>query len=105
MPWIKNEYDEGEYEFTTPAMKAAGDEILSWLADESPEYVKFVLDIIASLPGGDSLADAGYGGMDFLGWKEMDLLSKLLEAIQGTADVEEFAEAVMGAPEDDEGNY
>ena len=102
MPWVKNDYGDFEYEFTRSRMQEAGGEILSWLESEQREYVDFILNIVASLPGGDLLADAGYGGMDFLGWKEMDLLSKMLEAIQDTRDTEEMAEALAGPPEEDE---
>lgn len=105
MPWKKNK--DGELEFKTRFKNAklqnAIDELLGWLPSETREYQEFVCNIVGSIPGGELLADLGYNKFDnFLGWKEFDMVGKLMEAIDDKQDAEDAAEALYGPPEEEE---
>lgn len=76
-------------------VREAAEEMDSWLDSETKEYVELVFRMLASLPGGERLEDLGYEAYDFLGWKEVDLLATLLNAIQGKQDVEEVVDYLL----------
>jgi hypothetical protein len=63
------------------------EELEVWLPSESEEFVELVARVLASLPGGEALEDMGYEPL-LLGWKEADLLGRLLVALQDSSDVE-----------------
>jgi hypothetical protein len=81
-------------------------ELKSWLPnyDHGPnDYPTILLRLLAALPGGEELEDAGYeplGGAS-IGWHEADQLGRVLEAIQDKQDVEDIArELLSDNPED-----
>jgi len=83
-------------------LKEAVEELEHWLQSEDPKYGELVMKILASLPGGERAEDAGYEPYDFLGWKELEMLTNLLAAIDGKEDVEEVVDALMGDDEDED---
>jgi hypothetical protein len=82
------------------------DTLSSWMSnyDHGPEeFPTLVWRILASLPGGDQAEDMGYKTFN-IGWKEADLIGKMLEAIQDKQDVEDLIDGLMndGEEEDEE---
>jgi hypothetical protein len=79
-------------------------ELKSWLPnyDHGPDsYPTTLFRILASLPGGEELEDAGYEPMGGIGWHEADQLGRVLEAIQDKRDVEDLVRELMSDnPED-----
>lgn len=75
-------------------------ELKSWLPnyDHGPnDYPTILLRLLAALPGGEELEDAGYeplGGAS-IGWHEADQLGRVLEAIQDKQDVEDIARELL----------
>lgn len=87
----------------TKAIQDQIDELSSWLPnfDHGPEdFPTLLWRILASMPGGDQAEDMGYKPFN-LGWKEADMLGKMLEAIEDKQDVEDLVEGLM-ADEDEE---
>ena len=100
MGWTKDK--NGEWNFEFEWLKGqAGQEVLSWWADEDQDFHQMILDILASLPGGDLAEELG-GKQLNLGWKEVDMIGELISAIQAKDDVEEMCEALMGPPDEEE---
>ena len=50
--------------------------------------------MIASLPGGDELADMGYQPF-VLGWHELDQLGRVIDAIEDKRDVEDLVDGLL----------
>jgi hypothetical protein len=103
MPWKKDDNGEWEYKFTVSKMQSAGDGIQGMWYSETKDFQQLVLDILASLPGGDMAEDMG-GKESGLGWFELNMLGELINAIENESDVEEMCEALMGPPEEEEEN-
>jgi hypothetical protein len=59
-----------------------------------------VFRILASLPGGDELEDAGYEPFDQIGWHEADLLARTIDAVNDKRDVEELVEGLLAEDDD-----
>jgi hypothetical protein len=57
-----------------------------WFPSEPPEFRELVLRILAALPGGDLAYEAGFEPLP-IGWKEAELLRKLLLALSDARDV------------------
>jgi hypothetical protein len=77
-------------------------EIFDWWDSETREFGEFVLKLLASLPGGEEAEDVGYEGYNFMGWKEFDLIGKMMEAIQGKMDVEYIVHKLLGGDGEEE---
>jgi hypothetical protein len=78
------------------------DELQSWLPNYDrgeDEYPTLLLRILASLPGGNELEDAGYETFN-IGWHEADQLARVLDAIEDKRDVEDLVDGLL-ADEDD----
>ena len=72
-------------------------ELQSWLPNYDrgeDEYPTLLLRILASLPGGDRLEDAGYETFN-LGWHEMDQMARVLDAIEDKRDVEDLVDGLL----------
>ncbi len=65
------------------------------------EAMQIVGRMLASLPGGDEFEDLGFEPYSWLGWQEFELITDLLQSIDGKAGVEEAA-AILFATDDDE---
>lgn len=72
------------------------DELLAWLPSETDDFNTLVLRIIASLPGGEELEALGYEPLS-IGWKEIELLGKLLTSLNDASDVKKVANALINA--------
>ena len=70
-------------------------ELESWWFSETDRFRALVASLVASLPGGEELAD--FLGMEegWIGWKEAELLGKLLLAMKDASDVERVAKAIL----------
>ncbi len=85
------------------------DELISWLPnyDHGPgSFPELVWRMLASIPGGEQAEDMGYeplGGEGGLGWKEVELLGDMLNAIQDKQDAEDLVELLMAEDEEGEG--
>jgi hypothetical protein len=64
------------------------EELEAWLPSETAEFVELVARLLASLPGGEELEGMGYEPLG-VGWKEAELLGKLLLSLQDSGDVAE----------------
>ena len=101
MAWVKSKNGDWEFEFVTPQMNEAGGQVLSMWTSEVESFHKIILDLLASLPGGDMAEEMG--GKDLgLGWMELEMIGDLVNAIKGKDDVEEMCEALLGPPEEEE---
>lgn len=77
------------------------EELNSWLPNYDrgeDEYPTLLLRILASLPGGDRLEDAGYETFN-IGWHEADQLARVLDAIEDKRDIENLVDGLL---EDDD---
>jgi len=70
------------------------EELEAWLPSESAGFVELVGRLLASLPGGEELE--GVFEPLPLGWKEADLLGKLLLSLQDSSDVAEAVRVLFG---------
>lgn len=77
-------------------------EIFGWWDSETSGFGEFVLKLLASMPGGDEAEDMGYEGYDFMGWKEFDLIGKMMEAIETKDDVAYIVHKLTAAEEEEE---
>lgn len=85
-------------------------ELQSWLPNyshwarpgEPMPYPELLFRILASLPGGEELADAGYEGFG-LGWHEADQLGRVLIAIETRDDVAALVTGLLSEGHEDEG--
>ncbi len=79
-------------------------ELRSWLPNYShgeDEYPTLLLRILASVPGGEALEDAGYERFN-IGWHEFDQLGRVIDAIEDKQDVEDLVEGILDEDEDNE---
>jgi len=87
-----------------PPIKKIINELKSWLPnyDHGPtDYPTILLRLIAALPGGDALEDAGYEPLGNIGWHEADQLGRVLTAIQDKQDVEDIARELLSDNEEE----
>jgi len=87
-----------------PPIKKIINELKSWLPnyDHGPtDYPTILLRLIATLPGGDALEDAGYEPLGNIGWHEADQLGRVLTAIQDKQDVEDIARELLSDNEEE----
>jgi len=83
--------------------KIADLQLWSWIDSETEDFVRLVGSILAALPGGDLLGE--YFDPAPVGWKEIEILQELLEALEDASDVAEAATTfatIMGLPLDGE---
>lgn len=79
-------------------------ELKSWLPNYdhgTDSYPTTLFRILAALPGGEELEDAGYEPMPGLGWHEADQLGRVLVTIQDKRDVEDIVRALMADEEEE----
>ena len=79
------------------------EELRSWLPnyDHGPnDFPTVFYRILANAPGAEELEDIGYEPIGNMGWHELDLLGRVLGAIQDKRDVEDL---VQGLIRDEEG--
>ena len=69
-------------------------ELSAWWLSETQEFRELVLKLLGSLPGGEDLEQEGYS-FDFIGWKEIDLIGKVLNAVNDSEDVRDFIAKVI----------
>ena len=75
----------------------------SWLPnyDNGPDsYPTLLFRILASMPGGDRLDDAGFDGFE-IGWHEADQLARVLDAVEDKRDVEDLIDGLLDDENDD----
>jgi len=105
MPWKKDSYGNWEYKLKWKNKKLANaiNELLAWLPDEPQGYRDIVFNILGAVPGGDLMYDLGYDKyVEYISWKELDMLGNLIDAIQSKEDVKAACEAFYGPPDDDD---
>lgn len=89
-------------------IRGIADELISWLPnyDRGPgSFPELVWRMLASIPGGEQAEDMGYeplGGEGGLGWKEVELLGDMLNAMD-KQDAEDLVELLMAEDEEGEG--
>ncbi len=72
----------------TKELKDSLRELLAWWSSEPQQFRNLVISILAALPGGESLEDDVVCDPAVpMGWKEADMLAKLLSAIRSEEDV------------------
>lgn len=75
-------------------------ELRSWLPNYDHgegTFPNFIMNVLGALPGGDEADDVGYDKFEnALGWKEIELLGNMLNAIENKEDVACVAAALMG---------
>jgi hypothetical protein len=67
-------------------LREIAEDLGAWFPSETPEFRELVLRILAGMPGGDLAYEAGFEPLP-IGWKEAELLGKLLLALQDPRDV------------------
>ena len=77
--------------------KKVFEELKIWLDSETEDFVKLVGSILASLPGGEELEEI-FPPLA-IGWKEVELLGKLLTVLDSASDVAEAVETIFGEGE------
>jgi hypothetical protein len=80
------------------------EELRSWLPNfdhGEGSFPELVFRILASLPGGDALEDAGHEPFDQIGWHEADLMARTIDAVTDKRDVEDLVAGLL-AEDDDE---
>lgn len=70
-------------------------ELESWIGSESDEFWTLVFRLLASLPGGDEAEEVGYEPFPYIGWKEIELITEMLDKIQGARDVEQLVSELI----------
>lgn len=72
------------------------EELKTWWVSETDDFRQLVIDILASLPGGEDLDLISSSDEPLMiGWKEAELLGKTLLAIQEASDVKAIADAIF----------
>lgn len=69
-----------------PEVRQAVEAMAAWLPSETEEFQRLVASLLAALPGGEALEEAGTEPAP-VGWTEAELLGDLLHAIQDAGDV------------------
>jgi len=67
----------------------------TWWDSETDTFQDLVSRLVASLPGGEELADAIGLEAPLIGWKEAELLGRLLVAVQEASDVKAVANVIL----------
>lgn len=80
-------------------------ELSGWWDSESADFQTFVLRLLASIPGGDDFEDMGFEPLTNLGWKEVELITELLDKIQSTRDVESLYQGLIGRELEEDEEY
>jgi hypothetical protein len=70
------------------------EEVQVWISSETEDFINLVGRILASLPGGEGLEEI-FEPLA-IGWKEVELLGKLLTALDNASDVAEAVETIFG---------
>ena len=73
-------------------------ELKSWLPnyDHGPnDFPTVFYRILANAPGAEELEDIGYEPIGNMGWHELDLLGRVLEAIHDKSDVEDLVQGLI----------
>ena len=70
------------------------EELRVWLSSETEDFVRLVGSILVSLPGGEELE--GIFEPLAIGWKEAELIRKLLTVLDSPSDVAEAVEVIFG---------
>lgn len=84
-------------------LREAVSELVAWLPNyHGEEYPKIIFRILASMPGGDEMEDVGYEPIGGMGWKELDMLGQLIDAIETKDDVEYAVRSFLSDDEDNE---
>jgi hypothetical protein len=86
---------------TRTQLREVLEELEVWLSSETPGFVELVARLLASLPGGEELEDMGYEPFP-VGWKEAELLGKLLLTLQDSGDVAEAVRVLFGGEGEEE---
>ena len=84
------------------AIKELAEEMKSEFAnyDRGPgEYPTVIMRLLASLPGGEELEDFGYEPFN-LGWREIEMITQVLDTIQDKDDVENLSRLLLEEEED-----
>lgn len=68
-----------------------------WLPSETEEFQLLVAGALAALPGGERLEEAGVEPLP-IGWKEAELLGRLLVAVKSADDVRQVVESLYVEP-------
>ena len=88
-----------KFQHVSKQLRDSVSELRSWLPNYDHgerSFPNMVLNVLAALPGGDVLSDMGYDKFEStLGWKEVELLGNMLNAIQNKTDVELLAAALI----------
>jgi len=74
--------------------KEVFEELKVWIDSETEDFINLVGRIIVSLPGGEKLN--GLFEPLAIGWKEVELLGKLLAVLDNASDVAEAVETIFG---------
>ena len=82
-------------------------ELSGWWDSETREFQEFVLRLLASFPGQyNSFEDMGFEGFgDFLGWKEIEMVTELMDKIQSSYDVEQLYQDMFPPEEEEDEEY
>jgi hypothetical protein len=78
--------------------KEVFEELKVWISSETEDFVRLVGSILVSLPGGEGLE--GIFEPLAIGWKEIELIGKLLTVLDNTSDVAEAVETIFGEAEE-----
>lgn len=85
-------------------LESAISELRSWLPNETEKYQKLVYDILWSLsdkyPEELDCLDMGYEDME-IGWKEADMLGRILVAINNRDDLEQALKALYSGEKEE----
>jgi len=88
----------------TKELDKALSELMSWWQSETQEFRDLVVSLLCELPGADDeyrLSELFVTTDYHCGWKEIDMLGRLLMAINNKEDVEKVSERIL---EIEEGN-
>lgn len=94
------------YESRTPCgLKIAdiAEELEGWFSSMCDGARELVLRLLASLPGGEALEDMGIEPFP-IGWKEANLIGRMLCLIEGAWDVDYLVRLLVPQEEDEEEN-
>jgi hypothetical protein len=84
---------EGRQFMSERKIDQVAEEIAVWMPSETDDFRELVLRVLASLPGGERLQE--FVEPLLIGWKEVELLGRLLVSLQNRWDVELVVEKVL----------
>lgn len=64
-------------------------------AHVEPAPIVLLAILLAGLPGGEVLKDAGYKPLANMDWREIDFLARMLMAVETAGDVAQVAQAIL----------